>query len=365
MEENTSPAMENTEAKYQLTGKIFDLAIAKKASDIHFMFGTQPLLRIDGRLLPIAEEKPLDKETLKTVLSEIAKEEHIEKAKNKQEVDYSFQYKETRFRTNIYLQKGNVSASLRLIPNQIRSYTDLGLPPIIEHFTEQSQGLVIVTGPTGHGKSTTLASMIQKINLERREHIITIEDPIEYVFHNEKSLVSQREVGNDTLSFAAALKGALREDPNVVLVGEMRDLETIEAALTIAETGHLVLTTLHTNSAAQTVDRIVSVFPANQQQQIRSQLASVLLGVVSQRLIPKVSGGRIVASEIMLANSAIKTLIREAKTHQIPNVIQTSASEGMILLDKVLAEMVSRGEISLEDALTWAVSPKSLKMMVY
>jgi twitching motility protein PilT len=207
--------------------------------------------------------------------------------------------------------------------------------------------------------------MIQKINLERREHIVTIEDPIEYSFKNEKSLISQREVGNDTQSFASALRSALREDPNVVLIGEMRDLETIESALIMAETGHLVLTTLHTNSAAQTVDRIVAVFPAYQQQQVRSQLASVLLGVMSQRLIPRISGGRIVASEVMIANPAIRTLIRDSKIHQIPNVIQTSASEGMILLDKVLAELISRGEVSLEDALTWSISPKSLKMMVY
>lgn len=207
--------------------------------------------------------------------------------------------------------------------------------------------------------------MVQKINLERREHIITIEDPIEYLFKGEKSLISQREVGGDTLSFANALRSALREDPNVVLIGEMRDLETIESALIMAETGHLVLTTLHTNSAAQTVDRIVSVFPSYQQQQIRSQLASVLVGVMSQRLIPKISGGRVVAAEVMIANTAIRTLIRDNKIYQIPNVIQTSASEGMILLDKVLAELVSRGDVSLEDALTWSISPKSLKMMVY
>jgi twitching motility protein PilT len=263
------------------------------------------------------------------------------------------------------LQKDFPAASLRLIPSKVKTYQELGLPPIVEFFTSQSQGLVIITGPTGHGKSTSLASMVQKINLERREHIITIEDPIEYLFQSEKSLISQREVGTDTQSFPSALRGALREDPNVILSGEMRDLETIESALTMAETGHLVLTTLHTNSAAQTVDRIVGVFPAYQQQQIRSQLASVLLGVMSQRLIPKISGGRAVAAEVMIANPAIRTLIRDDKVHQIPNVIQTSASEGMILLDKVLAELISRGEVSLEDALAWSISPKSLKMMVY
>jgi len=351
--------------KFPGFSRLLDLAITKGASDIHIVKGAHPLFRIDGRLLPVTSEPPLDDQKLDQLLSEITDEDTLKKVQSKQEVDFSFEYDHTRFRTNLYLQKDAISASLRLIPSKILSYVELGLPPIIEHFTTQSQGLVIVTGPTGHGKSTTLASMVQKINLERREHIITVEDPIEYLFQNEKSLISQREVGNDTLSFASALKSALREDPNVVLIGEMRDLETIESALTMAETGHLVLTTLHTNSAAQTVDRIVSVFPSYQQQQIRSQLASVLLGVISQRLIPKVSGGRVIAVEVLLANPAVRTLIRDNKIHQIPNVIQTSASEGMILLDKVLAELVSRGDVSLEDALTWSISPKTLKMMVY
>jgi len=356
---------QNGSSKFPAFSPLLDLAISKGASDIHVVTGAHPLLRIDGRLLPVTSEPPLTLEKVKELLAEIARPEILERVKNKIEVDFSFEFNHTRFRTNAYLEKDLPAASLRLIPSKVKSYKELGLPPIVEYFTSQSQGLVIITGPTGHGKSTTLASMVQKINLERREHIITIEDPIEYLFHNEKSLVSQREVGNDTQSFPAALKSALREDPNVLLIGEMRDLETIESALTMAETGHLVLTTLHTNSAAQTIDRIVGVFPAYQQQQIRSQLASVLLGVMSQRLIPKISGGRVVAAEVMIANPAVRTLIRDSKVHQIPNVIQTSASEGMILLDKVLAELISRGEVSLEDALTWSISPKTLKMMVY
>lgn len=351
--------------KFPAFSKLLDLAVSKGASDIHVVVGAHPLLRIDGRLLPVTSEPPLTVEKVDKLLAEICKPELLEMVKNKQEVDFSFEYNKARFRTNIYLQKDFLSASLRLIPSAVKSYSELGLPPIIEHFTTRSQGLVVITGPTGHGKSTTLASMVQRINLERREHIITIEDPIEYLFTDEKSLISQREVGNDTLSFANALRAALRQDPNVVLIGEMRDIETVESALIMAETGHLVLTTLHTNSAAQTVDRIVSVFPSYQQQQIRSQLALVLVGVMSQRLIPRISGGRVVAAELMIANPAVRTLIRDNKIHQIPNVIQTSASEGMILLDKVLAELVSRGEVSLEDALTWSVSPKSLKMMVY
>jgi len=351
--------------KIKAFANLLDLAIDKGASDVHVVVGAHPLLRIDGRLLPVTSVPPLTTENVNTLLAEIAKPEQLEKVKNKVEADFSFEYSGTRFRTNLYLEKNQPAGSLRLITSKIKTFNELGLPPIVEFFTSQSQGLVIITGPTGHGKSTTLASMIQKINLERREHIVTIEDPIEYSFKNEKSLISQREVGNDTQSFSSALRSALREDPNVVLIGEMRDLETIESALIMAETGHLVLTTLHTNSAAQTVDRIVAVFPAYQQQQVRSQLASVLLGVMSQRLIPRISGGRIVASEVMIANPAIRTLIRDNKIHQIPNVIQTSASEGMILLDKVLAELISRGEVSLEDALTWSISPKSLKMMVY
>lgn len=342
-----------------------DYAISKHASDIHINVGVPTALRVDGKLFSIPDIAPLTPAKAKELVAGIADDDLITALEQKKEVDYSFGYKEMRFRANLYYQKGNIAASLRLIPSAIRSVKDLGLPPILEKFTDHSQGFVVITGPTGSGKSTTLAALIDKINDERREHIITIEDPIEYVFEHKKSIVSQREVGQDTNTFARALRSCLREDPNVVLIGEMRDLETIDAALTLAETGHLVFTTLHTNSAAQTADRIVSVFPPHQQQQIRSQLASVLLGVVSQRLLPRVNGGRVLAAEIMIANSAIKSLIRDNKVHQIPNIIQTAASEGMISLDKVLAELVSRGEISLEDALTWSIDPKSLKMMVY
>ena len=239
-----------------------------------------------------------------------------------------------------------MAASFRFIPRQIRNLQDLNLPPILERFTQSTQGLVIIAGPTGHGKSTTLAALVELINESRSDHIITIEDPIEYVFEHKKSNISQREVGSDTNTFGRALRAALREDPNVILVGEMRDLETIEAALTIAETGHLVLTTLHTNSAAQTADRIINVFPPHQQEQIRMQLANVLIGIVSQRLLPRVAGGRIVAAEILIANNAVRTMIREGKSHQVDNIISTSAAEGMIGLDKVLAELVSKGEIA-------------------
>ncbi|MEK9156017.1 MAG: type IV pilus twitching motility protein PilT [Patescibacteria group bacterium] len=340
-------------------------ALEKGASDIHFNVGVPVAVRIDGKLLDIPDVPVLTAEKVLDIISSFATAEMLNTVKQKKEVDFSFGYKEIRFRANIYYQRGSLSASLRLIPKEIRGFGDLGLPPILERFSEHSQGLVVVAGPTGSGKSTTLAAIVDKINQEQRKHIIAIEDPIEYVFEHKKSIISQREVGNDTNTFARALRAALREDPDVVLVGEMRDLETIEAVLTIAETGHLVFTTAHTNSAAQTADRVVSVFPPHLQQQISSQLASVLLGVVSQRLIPRIGGGRVLAAEIMMANSAIKSLIREGKNYQIPNVIQTSASEGMISLDKVLAEFVSRGDISLEDALGWSLDTKSFKMMVY
>lgn len=345
--------------------KLLDLAIEHKASDLHLTIGVSPVLRIDGRLSTVPDEAPLNAETVGRLIASFMTEDQMAKLKVQKELDFSFGYQTTRFRTNVYFQKGNFAASLRFIPRLIKGLTELGLPPILEKFTMPSQGFLIITGPTGHGKSTTLAALVSKINDTRSEHIVTIEDPIEYVFEHKKSIISQREVGSDTNSFARALRSALREDPNVILIGEMRDLETIDAALTLAETGHLVFTTLHTNSAAQTADRIIDVFPPHQQQQVRMQLANVLLGVVSQRLIPRTSGGRMVACEIMVANSAVRAVIREGKTHQLSNIIQTSASEGMISMDKVLAELVSKGEITIDNALAWALDPKAFKMMVY
>lgn len=345
--------------------KLLNYAIKSQASDLHLTVGVPPTLRVDGKLRAIPGETALTISLAEKLIFSLMTPQQKETLDLKKDLDFSFGYEEMRFRTNVYWQKGYLSASLRLIPSEIRSLEELLLPPILEKFTQHSQGLVIITGPTGHGKSTTLAALISLINRTRSEHIITIEDPIEYLFNHQKSIICQREVGSDTISFTRALRAALREDPNVILVGEMRDLESIEATLTLAETGHLVFTTLHTNSAAQTTDRIIDVFPPHQQTQIRLQLANVLLGVVSQRLLPRISGGRIVACEIMMANNAVKNLIREEKTHQLDNVIQTSASEGMISLDKVLAELVNKGEITLDDALIWALDPKSFKMMVY
>ena len=347
--------------------KLLDEAIEKNASDLHLLVGVPPTIRIDGRLITVSEVRDLDRKSCETYIKSILGQDNhrFEQFKKERELDFSFGYHGMRFRVNVYFERGNIAAALRLIPSKIRTIQELGLPPILEKFTLPSQGFIVVAGPTGHGKSTTLASLIDVINKNRAASIITIEDPIEYVFQHRKSIISQREVGGDTLSFTRALRSALREDPNVVLVGEMRDLETIRAALTIAETGHLVFTTLHTNDAAQTADRIIDVFPPHQQAQIKQQLANVLLGIISQRLIPKVSGGRIVACEILIADSAVRNLIREGKTHQISSVIQTSAAEGMVGLDKVLAELVSRGEITIESALTWAQNPKTLKTMIY
>lgn len=345
--------------------QLLDIAVQRKASDLHLTVGMPPMLRTDGVLAAVPQTQPLTGQIALQLIQSFMTQDQVERLKIRKEIDFSFGYQTMRFRTNVYFQKGSIAASLRLIPRLVKSINELGLPPILDKFITPSQGFVIITGPTGHGKSTTLAAMINEINHTRAEHIVTIEDPIEYVFEHEKSIISQREVGSDTNSFARALRSALREDPNVVLIGEMRDLETIEAALTLAETGHLVFTTLHTNSAAQTADRIVGVFPPHQQQQIQMQFANVLLGVVSQRLIPKAQGGRIAACEIMVANSAVRNTIREGKSHQLTNIIQTSAAEGMISMDKVLAELVSKGDITIDNALTWALDPKAFKMMVY
>lgn len=345
--------------------KLLEEAISRKASDLHLTMNLPPVLRIDGKLTAVAGEEALTAEASQKLAESIMTETQLERFTAKKDVDFSFGYQSMRFRANVFMERGTVSSALRLIPKDVRSIEELGLPTVIEKFTLPTQGLVLVTGPTGHGKTTTIASMIRHINDTRREHILTIEDPIEYLFEHNKSIIQQREVGADALSFSRALRAALREDPNIVILGEMRDFETIEAALTVAETGHLVMATLHTNNAAQTADRIIDVFPPHQQPQIRTQLANVLVGIVSQRLIPRVSGGRIAATELMIANSAIRNVIREGKTHQLNNLIQISGGDGMISLDKVLADLVKRGEITIDDALIWANDAKAFKMMVY
>lgn len=345
--------------------KILQFAIQQGASDVHLRPGVPPVVRIDGALRSVPGEQPYTVELVELDARSSMTEHQLDRFVSEREVDFAFSVGDVRLRTNVYVEKGIVVAAFRLIPGKIRTIEQLGLPPVILQFTERKQGLLIVTGPTGHGKSSTLASLVEYINATRSENIITIEDPIEYLFVNQKSIIAQREVGSDTKSFSTALRSSLRQDPNVLLVGEMRDLETMEAALTLAETGHLVFTTLHTNSSAETPDRIIDVFPSHQQAQIRSQLASVLLGVVSQRLIPKVNGGRVVATEILISNSAVSNIIREGKTYQLTNIIQTAASEGMISLDSTLAGLVNQGDITIDDAQFWAHDPKQLKLNIY
>jgi len=346
--------------------QLLELVVSRNASDIHLIAGVPPMLRIDGELVPVSGESPLTPERIERLLKTVMTAEQIEQLTVNKELDFSLSFSDrARFRVNAYTQKQTVAAAFRSIPMEIPEIDSLGLPPILHNFTAMRQGLILVTGPTGHGKSTTLAAMLDEINTNAAEHIVTIEDPIEFIIKPKRSIVSQREMNNDTHSWAVALRSVLREDPDVVLVGEMRDYETIAAALTVAETGHLVFATLHTNSASQTVDRIVDVFPSEQQDQVKLQLSNVLEAVLSQRLIPSISGGRLVAHEIMLATTAIRTAIREGKTHQIDSIIQTSSEAGMNTLESSLAQLVRDGKITIETAKTYALRPEQLSRMIH
>lgn len=345
--------------------KILDLCVQYSASDVHILVGVPPMLRLHGKLLTVPETQALTPKQVEELIIPLLSEQQSELVKVDRELDFSYALPTgARFRINVYYEKGNLAAALRFIPSNIRTLEELHLPPVIGELTKLKQGLVLVTGPTGHGKSTTLAAMIQRINQERSEHIVTIEDPVEYVHVPLKSIVSQRELHADTHSWQVALKSVLREDPNVVLVGEMRDYETIEAALTVAETGHLVLATLHTNSAAQTIDRIVDVFPEKEQQQIRGQLSLSLEAVIAQRLIPSVDGARTAVAEILLATPAVRSLIRDGKAHMLTNVMQTSTDVGMKTLDMALVEAYKAGKINLEVAREYALNLDELNRLV-
>ena len=338
-----------------------DLTEQKNASDLHFTVGYPPALRVDDELQYVGTEA-LTQQRAEELFRQITTKEQFEKYLKERELDFSFNNKSgNRFRVNYYWDRGYMAAALRLIPGKIKSVEELGLPAILYEFAKYPHGLILLTGPTGSGKSTTIAAMLNEINMNQAKHIITVEDPIEYVYPRGKAIINQREVEKDTLSWTRALKYTLRQDPDVVLVGEMRDYETIASAITVSETGHLVFATLHTNSASQTIDRIIDVFPAHQQAQIRSQLASVLVAVISQRLIPLTRGGRKASVEILIGTSAVKNAIRENKTYQIDNIIQTSAEVGMIPLEKSLAEMVKSGDITLETALEYTSKPDQLK----
>jgi len=345
--------------------QLLKLMIDQQASDLHLMVGVPPYLRVDGALKPVEGEAVLTAEMAKELIFPLLTPQQKDLFLVNKELDFSVELGNLgRFRANVYFQKGSMAAALRLIIEKIRSIEELGLPKICYQMAELRQGLVLVTGPTGHGKSTTIAAIINQINQNRADHIVTIEDPIEYVYKSEKSIISQREMHGDTHSWAVALRSVLREDPNVVLVGEMRDYETIAAALTVAETGHLVLATLHTNSAAQTVDRIVDVFPEHQQEQIRVQLANVLVGVIAQRLLPAIGGGRVPAAEVLLGTAAVKTSIREGKSHLINNVIQTSGELGMRSLENDLARLVNSGKVDLRVAQEYALAPQELNRLI-
>jgi twitching motility protein PilT len=335
------------------------------ASDLHIISGITPTLRIDGELISIPNYGILTPELTSGLIKEVLSNEQLERLSVNKEIDFAIPFSEkARFRVNAYTQKGSYAASFRRIPLEIPDMDKLNLPEVLHSFATLRQGLILVTGPTGHGKSTTISAIINEINKTRSTHIVTIEDPIEFVFKPIKSIISQREMRADTHSWQVALRSVLREDPDVVFIGEMRDLETIASAITVAETGHLVFATLHTNSAAQTIDRIVDVFPEEQQIQIRLQLSNVIEAVFSQRLIQAQPKGRVVTYELMLGTTAIKTAIREGKTHQIESILQTSQEAGMVTLEKSLVALVKAGKITLETAQSWSLRPEELTRLV-
>ncbi|MEZ5139198.1 MAG: type IV pilus twitching motility protein PilT [Acidimicrobiales bacterium] len=331
-------------------------------TDIHIAAGMPPMFRIDGDLYPVPGHAPLSATETEELIGAMLPDDLQQRFVDERAVDFSFSWSDvTRFRGNVFRQQGAASLALRAIPYQIPTMADLLLPPVLESFCTQRQGLVLMTGPTGSGKSTTQAAMIGHINRTQRRHILTLEDPIEYVHHHDQSIVSQREIGLDVATFGGGLRDALREDPDVVLVGEMRDIESIATTLSVAETGHLVFATLHTNDTASAIDRIIDMFPAERQTQIRVQLAASLTGVVAQRLVPRTDGGMIAAFEVLVANSAIRTLVRDAKSHQVRNILGQSVREGMQTLEQSLSVLVAHGLITYEDAVQRAVLPKEVR----
>lgn len=344
--------------------KLIQIVAAEGASDIHMSEGRYPTIRTAGVLVPITRSQMMTKEDLNQIIFMVLDPERREEFLKNREMDFAYEQDGVRFRGNAFFQQGSISIALRVINEEIKTLVELKLPPILEVFAKKKQGFFLVVGPTGHGKSTTLSSLVEMINQNRQEHIVTIEDPIEFLYKQEQSIIDQREVGFDTHNFQSALKSAFRQDIDVLLIGEMRGPETVEAAITAAETGHLVFSTLHTNNASQTIDRIIDQFPAEQQKQIRSQLSNALTGIFSQRLIPSISGGRVPAYELLINTNAVANLIREGRIHEIDSVIETSSGEGMISLNRSLAELVRKNEITVEDAYKYSPRSQNLERML-
>ncbi|MCD5382471.1 MAG: PilT/PilU family type 4a pilus ATPase [Candidatus Pacebacteria bacterium] len=344
---------------------LIDIVISEKGSDIHLSVNAHPTIRVAGALIPLLKKPILTPEDVLGFLRVLIQKEQEEDFLATKEVDFSFAAKDgVRFRGNGFFQQGTISIALRHIPNEIRTFEELNLPPILETFTQRPQGFFLCVGPVGQGKSTTLAAMIELINNNRAEHVVTIEDPVEYIFEPKKSMIDQREVRLDTADFQTALISVFRQDVDVIMVGEMRNAETIGTAVTAAETGHLVLSTLHTNSAAQTIDRIIDSFPAEQQDQIRLQLSNSLAGIFSQRLIPRISGGLVPTYELLINNAAVANLIRERRTHEVQTVIETGLEHGMIDMNRSLVELVQKGEITVENAFAYSINPKGLERLM-
>lgn len=346
-------------------GDLIDVVTSEHGSDLHFSVGTHPTVRVSGSLIPLIKKPILTNEDVAGFAKVLLSAERYDEFSEKHEMDFSYAHAEgVRFRGNAFFERGNQSIALRLISNKVKTFEELNLPPILESFCVRNQGFFLCVGPVGQGKSTTLASMIETINQTRSEHIVTIEDPIEYVYQPRKALIDQREVRVDTKDFATALNSVFRQDVDVILVGEMRNPETIATAVTAAETGHLVFSTLHTNNAAQTIDRIIDSFPAGQQDQIRMQLAGSLAGIFSQRLIPRISGGLIPAYELLINNAAVSNLIREQRTHELQTVIETGLENGMIDMNRSLADLVKKGEVTVENAFTYSFNPTGLERIM-
>lgn len=356
--------MANVDYRRELE-ELVSVVVSETGSDIHLSVGSHPTVRVMGSLVPLLKKPVLTAEDVQGFIDVLVNEKKRADFSPSREIDFSYAAPEgTRFRGNAYYQQGSPAVALRLIPNEIKTLEELNLPPILESFTQRPQGFFLCVGPVGQGKSTTLASLIQMINKSRSDHIVTIEDPIEYVYTPDQSLIEQREIGTDTTDFASALNAVFRQDIDVILVGEMRNPQTISTAVTAAETGHLVFSTLHTNNAAQTIDRIIDSFPSGQQDQIRVQLAGSLMGIFSQRLIPRIQGGMIPTYELLINNSAVANLIRERRTHEVQTVIETGLEHGMIDMNRSLIDLVKKGEITVENAFAYSVNPKGLERLM-